>query len=146
MGLRPLASNGTAATLKNHMILAQIDEWFHAGVVGIQPVALTTLSSTWENRLIFQPKLVGDLTSASGTYQMLQGEARCEWQRTAEGNFHLTVNVPANAEAEVRLPSVGKVNASRRARFVRVDSDYTIYAVPAGTHVFNNETAHAVGG
>ncbi|KAB8205771.1 bacterial alpha-L-rhamnosidase-domain-containing protein [Aspergillus parasiticus] len=131
---------------KNHMILAQIDEWFHAGVVGIQPVALTTLSSTWENRLIFQPKLVGDLTSASGTYQMLQGEARCEWQRTVEGNFHLTVTVPANVEAEVRLPSVGKVNASRRARFVRVDSDYTIYAVPAGTHMFNNETTHAVDG
>ncbi|KAE8133675.1 bacterial alpha-L-rhamnosidase-domain-containing protein [Aspergillus pseudotamarii] len=139
-GFTTIGEEWDRSSSKNHMILAQIDEWLHAGVVGIQPTALTTISSTWEDWLIFQPKLVGDLRSASGSYQMLQGEARCEWQRTAEGNFNLTVTVPANVEAEVRLPSVGNVTASQRARFVRVDKSYTIYAVPAGTHVFNSET------
>ncbi|KAI3318351.1 glycoside hydrolase family 78 protein [Xylariaceae sp. AK1471] len=48
--------------------LAQINEWLHAGVAGIRPTPLSTISYAWEDRLVFQPKPVGDLTSATGSF------------------------------------------------------------------------------
>lgn len=55
---------------KNHMIIAQIEEWFHASVAGIQPAAINAISATWGSGLVFQPKPVGDLESAAGIYQL----------------------------------------------------------------------------
>ena len=122
---------------KNHMILAQIDEWFHATIVGIRPVALTTLSTAWEDKLVFQPTPVGDLTWAAGSYSLPAGEARSEWNISADNVLSLSVTVPPNTEAEVRVPATGMVQASKRARFVGVDTKHTIYVVPSGTHMFS---------
>lgn len=127
---------------KNHMILAQIDEWFHAGVAGIQPTSLSTISNTWKNQLVFQPKPVGDLESAAGTYQTPWGEARSEWKKTAGGAFTLKVTVPANVEAEVRLPAGTNVQATKRAKLLSASNDTAIYTVPSGTHIFST-TLHA---
>lgn len=137
-GFTTIGENWDRSSSKNHMILAQIDEWFHAGIAGIQPVALSTLSTTWEDRLIFQPKIVGDLDSAAGTYQTLWGEARSEWEIT-DSSFTLTVTVPANTEAEVRVPAGDggvHVQASSRATAAGTSGGYAIYTVPSGTHTF----------
>ncbi|KAH7095814.1 putative alpha-L-rhamnosidase [Paraphoma chrysanthemicola] len=120
---------------KNHMILAQIDEWFHAGIAGIQPTALTTVSDTWENRLIFQPKVVGDLESALGSYQTPWGEARSKWSRVGR-SFTLTVTVPSNVVAEVRLPAGGNVGATKRAKLLSGNGGSAVYNVPSGKHTF----------
>lgn len=123
---------------KNHMILAQIEEWFHAGIAGIQSMPLRSFGSTRDKQLVFQPKLVGDIESAAGTYQTPMGEARSEWNRTAEGSFMLTVKVPANAVAEVRLPTIGNYEATQRAVFAGMSGHYAIYNVPSGTHRFRS--------
>ncbi|KAF1948694.1 bacterial alpha-L-rhamnosidase, partial [Byssothecium circinans] len=123
---------------KNHMILAQIDEWFHRGVAGIQPMPLSTISSIQDKQLVFQPKLVRDVKSAAGTYQTPMGEARNEWNRTAEGLFTFTVTVPANTAAEVRVPAVGHVQGTERATFVGMSGHYALYTVPSGTHTFSS--------
>lgn len=120
------------------MILAQIDEWFHGGVAGIQPVPLGTFGAMEDKQLIFQPKLVGDLESAAGIYQTPMGEARSEWNRAAEGSFTLRVTVPANTAAEVRLPTTGHHEATERATFVGMSDHYALYDVPSGTHTFNS--------
>jgi alpha-L-rhamnosidase len=121
---------------KNHMIVAQIEEWFHAGIAGIQPTALTTVSKSWGDGLVFQPKLVGDVQFAEGTYQTVWGEARSAWNSTTEGVFTLTVTVPANFMAEVRLPAGTIVEASKRAQPRDVVNNSTAYTVPSGTHTF----------
>jgi alpha-L-rhamnosidase len=136
-GYTTLGEEWDRAGSRNHMILAQIDEWFHATVVGIRPVALTTLSTAWEDRLVFQPTPVGDLTWAAGSYMLLSGEARSEWRISADGEMSLEVTVPPNTEAEVRVPAIGKVEASGRAKFVGVGSRHTSYVVPSGTHSFS---------
>lgn len=128
---------------KNHMILAQIDEWFHAGIAGIQPTSLSTLSKTWGSGLVFQPKVVGDLSSAEASYQTLWGEARSAWNRTAEGAFTLTVTVPANVAAEVRLPAGIVEEASKRAQIQGSANSSSIYKVPSGVHTFRS-TLHSV--
>lgn len=124
---------------KNHMILAQIEEWLHAGIAGIQPGALTTVSKSWGEGLVFQPKLVGDVQWAEGSYQTIWGEAWSAWNRTIDGTFTLQVTVPANVAAEVRLP-VGSTNveASQRAQSRAVGNESTVYTVPSGTHTFHS--------
>jgi alpha-L-rhamnosidase len=121
---------------KNHMILAQIDEWFHAAVAGIRPTSLSTISTSWESGLVFQPKPVGNLKSAAGTYQTSWGEARSEWNRTGD-TFTLAVAVPTNIEAEVRLPAGDNVQASERAKVLSMDSESAIFTVPSGRHTFS---------
>lgn len=37
VGLTTIGETWTRSDSKNHMILAQIDEWFHAAVAGIHP-------------------------------------------------------------------------------------------------------------
>ncbi|KAJ4982885.1 alpha-rhamnosidase [Stagonosporopsis vannaccii] len=78
---------------KNHMILAQIDEWFHAGTAGIQPTSLSTISKLRGDGLVFHPAPVGDLQRAKTTYKTLWGKARSAWNRIAGGAFTLTVTV-----------------------------------------------------
>ncbi|PSK34964.1 hypothetical protein B9Z65_1547 [Elsinoe australis] len=123
---------------KNHMIVAEIEEWFHASVAGIQPAAVNAISATWGSGLVFQPKPVGDLESAAGTYQLQAGEARSEWNRTSNGTFSLKVTVPANTQAEVRVPAVAAANASGRASYVGRQDGYEVYTVPSGVQTFGS--------
>ncbi|PNH65256.1 hypothetical protein VD0001_g8559 [Verticillium dahliae] len=139
IGLGPIVRARSADDVldsKNHMILAQIDEWFHAGVAGIQAGSLGTISATWADKLVFQPKPVGDLTSAAGTFRTRAGEARSEWTRAGDA-FALSVTVPANTEAEVRVAGE-KVRASGRATFVEEEEGYVVYTVPSGMHNFSS--------
>ncbi|KAI9155571.1 bacterial alpha-L-rhamnosidase-domain-containing protein [Paramyrothecium foliicola] len=132
-GFTTIGERWTRSDSKNHMILAQIDEWFHASVAGIQSFVLPTFSPLWSHGLVFQPKPVGDLTSAEGTYQTQHGEARSEWTRSPDGAFSLTVTVPANTVAEVRVPvSEGEVEASDRSKYESTEGGYAVYTVPSG--------------
>lgn len=89
-GFNTIGEEWDRSVSKNHMILAQIEEWFHATVVGIRPGALTTISTSWGSGLVFQPTPIGDLTWASGSYRMPEGEARSEWE-LSDGVFPLSV-------------------------------------------------------
>ncbi|KAL1857493.1 hypothetical protein Daus18300_010358 [Diaporthe australafricana] len=142
-GMTTVGENWDRSASKNHMILAQVEEWFHAGIAGIQPASLSTLSDTWGDGLVFQPKPVGDLDSAAGTCQTRWGEARSEWRKTVDGVFELAVTVPSNTRAEVRVPvgGGGGVQASGRAKFVSSDNGWAVYTVPSGTHTFNTTVA-----
>ncbi|CAG5138720.1 uncharacterized protein ALTATR162_LOCUS426 [Alternaria atra] len=45
-GLTTMPERWNIEDSRNHMIVAQIEEWFHAGIAGIQPTALTTVSKS----------------------------------------------------------------------------------------------------
>lgn len=138
-GLTTLPENWDISASKNHMILAQIEEWFHAGLAGIRPRALRTTSSLEEEGLVFQPKTVGNLSGAEGTYRTMKGEARTSWTRGKDGKFELEVTVPANMRAEVRVPtSGGNVQAHRRVKRVGELEGYAVYSAPSGTHRFES--------
>ena len=139
-GLTTMPEDWGIESSKNHMILAQIEEWFHAGLAGIKPLALRTISDAWEDELVFQPKVVGDLMSAEATYGMPAGEARSKWTRDEEGRLRLEVTVPPNTRAEVRVPVSrdGEVQASGRAERVRGLEGWEVFSVPSGTHIFES--------
>ncbi|BBH70182.1 hypothetical protein ACTI_68670 [Actinoplanes sp. OR16] len=133
-GMTTMGERWNRGDSKNHMILAQIEEWFHAGLAGICAAAGTIAY----RELVIQPKVVGDLTFVKGHYVTPQGTARSEWRR--DGNrLRLTVTVPPNTTATVHVPTLGGRVASppRRARFLRVEGGYAVFEVPSGTYAFS---------
>ncbi|MEJ3750840.1 family 78 glycoside hydrolase catalytic domain [Actinomycetes bacterium KLBMP 9797] len=135
-GMTTIGERWNRGDSKNHMILAQIEEWFHTGLVGIRA------DSVGYRKLVFQPKVVGDVTFAKGSYRTPAGEARAEW-RKGDRWFRLTVTVPTNTGAEVWVPTLGGrvVGEPDRADFVRLDGGYAVYRVASGTHSFTAVTA-----
>jgi alpha-L-rhamnosidase len=115
------------------MILAQIEEWFHAGLAGIRQAP----GSVAYRSLVVQPKVVGDLTFVEGAYRTPQGIVRSEWRKAGD-RFTLRVEVPPNTAAEVRVPlSGGTARADRaRARLVGTDGGYAVYQAPSGAYTF----------
>ncbi len=132
-GLTTMGERWNLRDSKNHMILAQIEEWFHTGLAGIREAG----ASTAYRALVIQPKLVGDLTFVKGSYRTPHGVVRSEWTRT-ETRFTLTVDVPANTTAEIWVPLRGGrvVVKPHRADFLRVDGDYAVYRVASGNYAF----------
>lgn len=131
-GMTTMGERWNLRDSKNHMILAQIEEWFHSGLTGIR----SGDGSIAYRSLVIQPKTVGDLTFVEGSYQTPHGVARSKWTK-ADNRFTLTVVVPANTTAEVWVPRGGHVvRAPHRAEFVRVDGDYAVYRTPSGTFTF----------
>jgi alpha-L-rhamnosidase len=132
-GMTTMGERWNRGDSKNHMILAQIEEWFHAGLAGIRAAP----DSVAYRSLVIQPKVVGDLTHVRGSYHTPQGEARSEWTRTG-GRFRLTVTVPPNTTADVMVPTAdGPVTGTpRRASFLRHDGGYAVYRVPSGSYTF----------
>ncbi|HEU5469855.1 MAG TPA: family 78 glycoside hydrolase catalytic domain [Actinophytocola sp.] len=132
-GMTTMGERWNRGDSKNHMILAQIEEWLHTGLAGIREAG----GSTAYRALVIQPKVVGDLTSVTGSYQTPHGLARSEWTKS-DRRFRLTVQIPANTTAEVWVPNqTGRpVVASHRATFLRVDGNHAVYRVPSGSFTF----------
>ena len=134
-GMTTIGERWNRGDSKNHMILAQIEEWFHTSLAGISEAD----GSTAYGALVFKPKPVGDLRYAEGSYATPQGVARSSWTRS-EHRFTLRVTVPANTTAEVWLPTGGGQATLKpdRATFQRVEGDYAVYSVPAGEFTFGS--------
>ncbi len=132
-GMTTIGERWNRGDSKNHMILAQIEEWFHSGLAGIREAG----DSNAYRKLIIQPKPVGDLTYVKGSYTTPQGVARSEWSR-GQRTFKLTVEVPANTTAEVWVPAGDRrpTVSSQRATFLRMDGNYAVYGVPSGSFTF----------
>ena len=132
-GMTTLGERWNRGDSKNHMILAQIEEWFQAHLAGIRPAG----GSVAYGKLVFQPKPVGDLRYVRGGYRTPQGLAGSSWTRSGR-TFRLDITVPPNTTAEVRVPTGGGkvVRKPARAAFERADGDHAVYSVPSGRFTF----------
>jgi len=84
----------------NHFMLGHLMEWLYTGVGGIRAVKESIAYKTLEIR----PQVVGNLTSATATYESPYGHVLSSWKKDAEG-FSMDVEVPANSNAVVLLPA-----------------------------------------
>ncbi|MFF4510494.1 alpha-L-rhamnosidase-related protein [Streptomyces mirabilis] len=103
---------------KNHMILLQIEEWFHSGLVGIRQAP----GKAGYRELVIAPRPVGDLTHAQGSYRTPYGVVSARWTRK-NGRFRLDVELPPNTKAEIRMPT----------------GDPTPHVVGSGRHTFTSD-------
>ncbi|MEV0173158.1 family 78 glycoside hydrolase catalytic domain [Streptomyces sp. NPDC050803] len=132
-GLTTLPEEWGMGNSKNHMILLQIEEWFHSGLAGIRQAR----GSAGYRELVIDPRVVGDLTHVEGGYRTPQGEVTSEWT-LRNGTFRLKVQVPPNTTAEVRVPSGDgtPLTAGEGAEFRRSEGGRAVYRVASGTYVF----------
>ena len=141
-GLTTHPERWTLGDSQNHMILLQIEEWFHTGLAGIKQAP----GSVAYRELIIKPTPVGDLTHAKGHYTTPQGTARSEWSRDATGITRFDVTVPANTKATVYVPAASApqtfvATGSGDARYLRYEDGYQVYDVAAGDVTFLQGTS-----
>ncbi|GAA2036639.1 hypothetical protein GCM10009819_21590 [Agromyces tropicus] len=132
-GFTTIGERWDRGSSKNHMILAQIVEWFQKGLVGIDQAE----GSAGYESLVFKPQPAGDLTWTEGSFETPRGLASSRWEKS-DDRFALTVEVPANTTAEVWVPTGGDqaVLTPKRATFERIEGDFAVYSVGAGRFTF----------
>ncbi|MFD3843772.1 family 78 glycoside hydrolase catalytic domain [Streptomyces sp. NPDC058642] len=139
-GLTTIPEEWGIRNSKNHMILLQIEEWFHGGLAGIRQAP----GSVAYRKLVIDPRIVGDLTHVEGSYRTPYGEATSRWT-LKDGTFRLAVQIPPNTTAEIRIPTGSRAaqGAPRGAALQGTEGDRTVYQVPSGTYTFTTRGVRA---
>jgi alpha-L-rhamnosidase len=88
---------------RNHFAYGSVGEWFYGYLAGIRP----DTKQVGFKRSIIAPKPAEGLTWAEASYESSYGLIKTRWENT-NGKFTLNVEIPANTNAEVHLPTMGK--------------------------------------
>jgi len=135
------AWNADARSSQDHFMLGHIMEWFYSGLAGIDQAD----DSVAFNHLLIRPAMVGDIHSASATYDSVRGPVSCSWQRAADG-VKLNITIPPGAEAEVYMPAKsaqvvsegGQIASSAMGvKFERLDGAAAVFKVESGKYEFS---------
>jgi alpha-L-rhamnosidase len=123
-----------------HIMFGDISAWFYKALAGIKPDP----EAPGFKHFIIEPNPVGDLTFAKARYHSVRGLIASEW-RIAHGKFELTVTIPPNTTATVRLPAAdssritegGRPAARAKGlRFIEVRDGRSVFEAGSGTYVF----------
>jgi len=82
------------ASSQNHCMLGHIEEWFYAGLAGLEADA---------RHITIRPQPVGDITWVKAWQDTVRGRVESSWKKDAT-HFELTLRIPANTDAVVFLP------------------------------------------
>jgi hypothetical protein len=113
----------------NHLMLGHIMEWFYYGLAGISQAE----NSVAYKDIVIRPEVVGDLTHVRGTFQSPYGQITSEWKKE-NGNFELSVHIPANTTATVYLPATAGKQISLNG--VKLKDGSTSVKIGSGDHRF----------
>ena len=92
----PFNTQGAGLGSLNHYSKGAVVEWLFTTMCGIRV--------TGENRFTVKPLPGGSLTHAEASYTSVFGKITSKWEKK-DGKTTYTVDVPANCEAEITLPS-----------------------------------------
>ncbi len=84
----------------NHYAFGSVMAWVYRRVSGID----TDASGPGFHHLMISPHTDARLTHARSEYESHYGEVVTDWTRSANGEMHLSVTLPANTTATVELP------------------------------------------
>lgn len=82
----------------DHFYFGTIDDWFYRYLAGIRPL------ESGYHRFLIEPSLCGELTEVKASVETPYGEISVCWKRT-ETQFQMTVEVPVNTTAVIKLPN-----------------------------------------
>ena len=86
----------------NMKLLGSIDKFFYRDVAGLRPLA------PGFRRIAVASRVVGPVRHAAASIETVRGPASVSWRMKDDGELRLTAEVPANASAEIRLPTGGR--------------------------------------
>ncbi|SEF19856.1 alpha-L-rhamnosidase [Amycolatopsis pretoriensis] len=104
--------DGGSGQSQDHFMLGAMDGWLTTRLTGIGQAA----DSAGFRKLVIDPAVVGELTSASGSYETPNGRVSTAWTKS-DREYRLTVTVPPGSTAEVHIGDA-------------------VHHVGAGTHTF----------
>jgi len=84
----------------NHPMFGSVSEWLFKGIGGVRPHA----EAIGFDRFYVEPNPVGDVSWAQTEVRSARGRIESNWYYEA-GELHMTVTVPVNARAQVRVPT-----------------------------------------
>jgi alpha-L-rhamnosidase len=90
---------GPSMNSQNHPMMGSVGAWFYQALGGIN----TDAEGVGYRRIVIQPQIVRDLTSAAASVETVRGTVSCAWTHAA-GKLTLDVTVPVNSEAKIVIP------------------------------------------
>ncbi len=118
----------------NHYAYGAVGDWMYEVMVGID----IDPSVPGYKHILIQPQPGGGFTRARASHASLYGKVASDWQ-LRDGQFTLTIEIPANTKATVRLPKavLEKVTEGGRAiTGARQDEKAVVVEVGSGRYVF----------
>lgn len=95
-GMRRTCVKAGRDRILNHYSKGAVCAWLFRTMCGI--------SVNGRNSFRIAPKPGGRCSFAESSYDSVYGLVSCRWEKDAEGNYHYTIQVPANTTATVELP------------------------------------------
>jgi hypothetical protein len=117
----------------NHVMMGSVDAWFYHTLVGIRPDE----TRPGFERILIQPFLPEALSHLNATVRTVRGPVSVSWRKHADGT-DLTVSIPANTDAIVRVPAAGarRVDCVPARNMARREGDAAVYEIGSGTYRF----------
>lgn len=116
----------------DHYLFGSIDQWFHEQLGGITP------ATAGYERILVQPYVDGPLDWARSWLDTARGRVEVHWQRRPAGGLDLTVDVPANATADVHVPAAAGATVLEGGR----PAEKARGVQPLGGNVFRIGSGH----
>ena len=139
-GLKPDGSFQDAGMNSfNHYAYGAVGDWLYRVMAGLE----IDESAPAYKHLLVQPQPGGTITSASARYESMYGRVSSGWL-IANGRFELTVDVPPNTTATIRLPHAASASVTEGGsplgpdlqRGARQDGDAMVLDVGSGRYRF----------
>ncbi|MDR1102491.1 MAG: glycoside hydrolase family 78 protein [Tannerella sp.] len=125
---------------RDHPMFGSVVAWMYRSLAGIRCDG----RRPGMKHILIAPQPMDDLTAAAASFESLYGVVRSEWSRSP-GHFELTVEIPANTSATVRLPNgdARPVSESGVAlaqaegvRYLGEEAGCTVVEITSGTYRF----------
>ena len=121
----------------NHYAYGAVGDWMYQVVAGIE----IDPAAPGYKHILIQPQPGGGLTHVKASHASMYGKISSDWQ-IKDGQFSLTVEIPANTRATVRLPkaSIEKLTEGGKPLPVdiktRQDGNVVVVDIGSGKYMF----------
>jgi alpha-L-rhamnosidase len=122
---------------RNHWMLGGVDNWITGSIAGIQQAS----GSVDFQNVVIQPAVVGNMTSASGSFQTNHGTIQSSWTNSSSA-FSFSASIPVGSTATINLPITKPLAATPAgATYAGTASGFAQYTVGSGTYSFTGAGA-----
>ncbi|MFJ2197376.1 family 78 glycoside hydrolase catalytic domain [Streptomyces violaceusniger] len=140
-------AKGATTTWEQWLYRSSMETHDHAMFAGINTSLYTVLSGIRPTEpgyrtIAVEPRIPGSLDQVSASQETVRGRVAAGWKKTGD-TLRLTVTIPANSRAVVRVPLThrgDRVQAPTDVRKIRATGEAVSYRVGSGTWTF---TVHA---
>jgi hypothetical protein len=109
----------------NHYAYGAVGDWMYRNIAGISP------SAPGYKKFVIAPRIGGGLTNASGSFDSVYGRIESNW-RLNGADIELTVSVPVNTTATVRLPASDEAAVTESGSRLADAKAVAVIAGPSG--------------